>query len=531
VIAAIKNRAQAHLENPYLITIAVSLATFMEILDTTITNVSLTHIAGSLGAAGEESTWVLTSYLVANAIVLPISGWLANVIGRKRFFMICIAAFTAASFACGAATSLPMLVFFRFVQGLAGGGLQPVQQAIVMDSFPPEKRGVAFALTGITVIVAPVIGPTLGGYITDSYSWRWIFYMNIPVGIFALTMVGMLVRDPDHAKAKGLKNIDYTGLGLVALGLGALQIMLDKGQQDDWFASPLIVTCFLISMTALICAVIWLWNQKDPVIEIKLLKNPAFGLSCLSIFCVGAALYSSSALLPMVTQGYFGYDAFLAGLVLSPAALILLVMMPISGRLVTKFQPSHMIAFGFAASAIGMWATSHITPQVDYATFVMFRTLQIVGLPFLFVPVSTMAFADIPKEMSNKASALYSLSRNIGGSIGIALTTSYISRQMQLHQSGLSENFSASSPVYQKMLFDQTAFFKEQGYTAAQSSQMAFSHIYQELLTQSAILSYGDAFLILSYVMMTLSVVALLFMPRRKKTANAGADAEMAPAH
>ncbi len=517
MIAAIRKRSQAHLENPYLITIAVSLATFMEVLDTTITNVSLSHISGSLGASGEESTWVLTSYLVANGIILPISGWLANVIGRKRFFMMCIAGFTAASFACGAATSLPMLVFFRLVQGLAGGGLQPVQQAIVMDTFPPEKRGLAFALTGITTILAPVIGPTLGGYITDSYSWRWIFYMNIPVGLLALSMVAMLVRDPDHAKAQGTKTIDYIGLSLVALGLGALQILLDKGQQDDWFSSTLIVTCGLISLVSLVSAVIWLLGQKNPVIELRLLAKPSFGLSCLAMFCVGAALYSSSALLPMVTQGYFGYDAFLAGLVLSPSALALLVLMPISGKLVEKIQPKYMITFGFLCGAIGMWVTSHITPQVDYKTFVIFRTLQVAGLPFLFVPVSTMAFSEVPKELSNKASSIFSLARNIGGSIGIALAISYVSRQAQIHQSGLAENLNDSKSVYQDYLANTVQTLTSQGMTPMQASNSATGHIYQELLTQSSILAYGDTFLILSYVMLSLALISFLFMPMRKK--------------
>jgi DHA2 family multidrug resistance protein len=528
MIAAIKERMADHVPNPYLVTIAVSIATFMEVLDTTITNVSLSHIAGELGASSDESTWVLTSYLVANAIVLPISGWLADVIGRKRFFMMCIAGFTLASFACGAATSLPMLIVFRLLQGLAGGGLQPVQQAIVMDSFPPEKRGTAFALTGFTTIIAPVLGPTLGGYITDSYSWRWIFYLNIPFGIFALGMVAFLVRD--HVVAHKTKAIDYVGLSLVALGIGALQIVLDKGQQDDWFNSSFIVVISLISFLSLVSAVIWLLGQENPIIELSLLKKKAFALPCLSMFCVGMALYSSSALLPILVESQFGYDAFLAGLVLSPGAVILLVMMPLSGKLVTKFQPKYMIAFGFTMCALGMWYTSHVTPQVDYMTFVLMRTVQVMGLPFLFVPVSTLAFSDIPKHMSNKASAIFSLSRNIGGSIGIALVSSYVSTQKQVHQNAFSNSIISSDPIYQGHLASYVQVVKDAGYSSLQAGRIGLSRMYGDMQGQITVLAYNDAFLLISYIMVGLALMAVFFMPKRKK-AVASTEEPMAGMH
>ena len=259
---------EAKIYNPYLVAMVVSLAAFMEVLDTTITNVSLSHIAGTLGASQDESTWVLTSYLLANGIVLPLSGWLSGVMGRKRFFMTCIAAFTVASLVCGMANSLPILIFFRLVQGLAGGGLQPTQQAMIVDVFPPEKRGAAFGITGITMIVAPILGPTLGGVITDNYSWRWIFFMNVPVGMLAFWLVGRMVQDPPHAQAKGVLSIDYIGLSLIAFGLGALQIMLDKGQQDDWFGSNFIIMCATISAVCLISAVFWLLRQEDPIIDL-----------------------------------------------------------------------------------------------------------------------------------------------------------------------------------------------------------------------------------------------------------------------
>ena len=511
--------------SPYWIAIAVSLATFMEVLDTTITNVSLSHIAGTLGASPDESTWVLTSYLVANGIVLPIAGWLAGVMGRKRYFLMCILGFTAASFACGAATSLPMLIVFRLLQGLFGGGLQPIQQAIIMDAFPPEKRAAAFGLTGITIIAAPVIGPTLGGFITDSYSWRWIFYLNIPIGILAVALVSALVHDPDHARAHGMKKPDYIGLGLVALGLGTLQIMLDKGQQEDWFDSQFIIWCAIVAICALTGAVTWLLRQKDPIIQIRLLGAQTFGLCCISIFTVGLALYSGSAMLPLMTQTQFGYDATLAGLVISPGALALLFLMPLSGRLVGKIQPRNMIAFGFAMCAIGMWMTAHVTPQTDFTTFVLMRVMQVIGLPFLFIPASTMAFSDIPKEMSSKASSLFALSRNMGGSIGIAVVISYVTHHTQKHQAEMVTHLSPSNPNYQALLGAYEGAAQNAGYVGQQATQIANGRIYQEILHQSAILGYADGFILVAYIMAALSVVTLLFMPDMKKGAQAPVDA------
>jgi DHA2 family multidrug resistance protein len=494
-----------------LVAMVVSLAAFMEVLDTTITNVSLSHIAGSLAASQDESTWVLTSYLVANGIVLPLSGWLSGVMGRKNFFMLCIAGFTVASFACGVATSLPMLIVFRLMQGLAGGGLQPMQQAIIMDSFPPEKRGTAFGITGITMIVAPILGPTLGGYITDNFSWRWIFFMNVPVGIIAIFLIRSLVVDPPHAVAKGFKSIDYIGLLLLAVGLGALQIVLDKGQEDDWFDSRFIVTFSVIAVVCLASMVAWLLRQKDPIVDLRLLGNKYFGPACLMIFFVGFTLYGASTLLPLLVQSEFGYDATLAGLVLSPGGLAVIVFMPIAGKLVNKVQARYLISFGMAMTAVGMGATMFFTPQTDYNTFVFFRILQVCGLPFLFVPTSVMAFSAIAKEKSNKASALYSLMRNLGGSFGIALALSFIQRREQLHQNYLTQHLSPGSAAYQKAL-----------------STMPAGKIYQELLKQATILSYGDAFQLFAIIVAVLAVIAL-FLPRNKIQAKPSADA--VPAH
>ena len=498
--------------NPYLIAMVVSMAAFMEVLDTTITNVSLSHIAGSLAASQDESTWVLTSYLVANGIVLPLSGWLANVLGRKNYFMMSIAAFTAASFACGIADSLPMLIVFRLIQGLAGGGLQPMQQSIVMDAFPPDKRGTAFAITGVTMIIAPVLGPTLGGLITDNFSWRWIFFINIPVGLLALALIDRLVEDPPHAKAQGAKSIDYIGLSLVALGLGCLQIVLDKGQEDDWFSSNFI--CFFAAVTAfsLITGVFWLLRQKDAVIDLRLLKTRSFGLACLMVFFVGFSLYGGSTLLPLLVQSQFGYDATTAGLVLSPGGLFLIFLMPVAGKLVAKIQPRFLIAFGMFTISLGMFLTSGLTPQVSYGTFVFARIMQVIGLPFLFIPSGTMAFSSIPPERSNKASALYSLMRNLGGSFGISLLLSYLQRHQQVHQNYMVEHMSQASAGYSNTLAQYAATITSAGHGNAIA--IATAKLYRTVQVQSSILAYADTFRLLAIICFVLGFVALFLMPK-----------------
>lgn len=513
--------------NPWLVAVVVSIATFMEVLDTTITNVSLSHIAGTLSASQDESTWVLTSYLVANGIVLPVSGWLSNVLGRKRFFMICIAAFTAASFACGAATSLEMLIVFRVIQGLAGGGLQPVQQAIILDAFPPEKRGAVFGITGITLILAPIIGPTLGGWITDNYAWRWIFFINVPVGLFAFMMVNRLVVDPPHAKARGTKHIDGVGLGLIAIGLGCLQMLLDKGQQDDWFDSNFIVTMAVISAVSLTSAAVWLLRQEDPIVDLRLLANRSFALPLVLIFFTGFALYASSALLPQLVQTGFGYDATLAGLVLSPGGLALIFLMPLSGKLVGKVQARYLIRFGLVLMAIGMWQTMHITPQTDYETFAWMRIAQVLGLPFLFIPTSTLAFSNIAKEQSNKASALFALGRNLGGSMGIAILGSYVARHTQIHQHYLSEHLVPGNATYERMHTGVVQQLMAHGMSAMDAGHAAMGRIYRELLHQSSILAYNDGFALMVGIMLS-GIFLTFFLPANKVGKKAAEAAALA---
>ncbi len=494
--------------NKWLVAFVVSLATFMEVLDTTITNVSLRHIAGSLGAGQEESTWVLTSYLVANGIILPLSGWLSDVMGRKRFFITCILGFTIASFACGAATSLIGLVIFRIIQGAAGGGLQPTQQAIILDSFPPKERGAVFTITGLTMIVAPVLGPTLGGLITDNIDWRWIFYINIPVGLAAAFFVWRLVDDPPHAKAKGFRQIDFVGLGLVSLGLAALQIVLDKGQTEDWFSSAFIQSWGIVSFTCLCIAGIWLWKRAEPIVDLSLLTNRAFLSSCILIFLTGFALYSSSALLPLMLQTEYGYNATWAGFILSPGALCIIFIMPFVGRMVSKVQARYLIAIGLTLCSIGMFATMRFTPETDFHTFVIFRIMQVVGLPFLFIPVSTLAFANIEKERSNKASALFSLSRNLGGSIGIAIAQAFISHGQQVHRYFLSEHLVPGSQNYERLL--------SQTQKVIPDTHSALGHINQTLQQQANILAYSDTFALMGTLMAVALVISLFVLPANK---------------
>lgn len=522
-ITAVQTKLPRH---PYLIAVVASLAAFMEVLDTTITNVSLTHIAGSLGSSQNESTWVLTSYLVANGIVLPLSGWLADVLGRKIFFLSCIIGFTLASLACGMATSLEMLIVFRLLQGIAGGGLQPMQQAIVMDSFPPHKRGVAFAITGITIVVAPILGPTLGGYITDNFSWRWIFFINIPVGILAALLVQALVKDPPHAEGTGIKHIDFIGLGLLALGLGALQVVLDKGQDEDWFGSPFIVWFSILSASCLVGGVFWLLRQKDPIVDLRLLKDKYFGPSCLMIFFIGFILYGATTLLPLLLQSVFGYSATLSGLVLSPGSIVVIIGMAVVGKLVTRVQPKYLIALGMFFSCVGMIATMRYTPQTDFTTFVLMRTLQVASLPFLFVPIGTLAFGTVPKELSNKASALFNLMRNLGGSFGISLTLTYLARRAQMHQTFLAENLGATDVLYQNAVSFLSRTLESMGVPLADAQAAAVGRLYGHMVRQAMVLGYADAFQLFALISVVLALFAFA-LPRSDLHKKSGDDAVM----
>src|SRR5271167_713056 len=451
--------------NPWIIALTVTLATFMEVLDTSIANVALPHIAGSLSAGQDESTWVLTSYLVSNAIILPLSGWLSSIIGRKNFYMSCVALFTVSSFLCGFSPNLGTLIFFRVLQGAAGGGLQPSEQAILADTFPPAKRGMAFAVYGIAVVTAPAIGPTLGGWITDNFTWRWIFFINIPVGILSLLLTSRLIQDPPFLKRRKLSEttIDYVGLGFVALGLGALQIVLDKGQRDDWFESHFIVVLSVIAAAALIFVVIWEWRNKDPIIDLHLFRDRTFGISNLLMFMLGFALLGSTLLLPLFSQTLLGYTAERAGLALMPGGFTIMLLLPLVGFLLSRYSPRWLLFFGLVVLSGSLFHMTGFDLDMDFKTVAVARMFQAAGLAFLFVPINTSAYAFLPRDKNNAASGLMNLARNIGGSVGISVVTTLLARRTQFHQVRLMENLTAANPAFQSRLHGMAGTFSAGG--------------------------------------------------------------------
>jgi DHA2 family multidrug resistance protein len=487
--------------NPWLIAVVVAMAAFMEILDTSIANVALPHMAGDLGASNDESTWVLTSYLVSNAIVLPISGWLASLFGRKRFFLLCIILFTLSSLFCGVAPSLAVLIIFRVVQGLGGGGLQPMAQAILADTFPPQQRGLAFALYGITAILAPTIGPTLGGWITDNYSWRWIFYINLPVGILTLFLVYRMVEDPPflrRLKGAGIR-VDYIGIALLTLGIGALQVLLDKGQEDDWFGSRFIVTLILISAVSLIALVVWEWRHEEPVIDVRLFKNFNFATANLMMFTLGIMLFSSLVMMPQFLQTLMGYTAQSAGLVLSASGVMLLIEMPIVGQLTTKVPVKRIIAFGWLTLACGMYySTARVDLEISFQSAMWLRVAQVFGMGFLFVPISLACYIGVPAEKSNSVSGLVNFMRNMGSSVGTSMVTTLIARRAQFHQSIMSYRATNFDPAFQTQVSGLSQQLFHSGVSAADAQTHAYGLLYQSMQAQSQTLAYIDTYKVLA---------------------------------
>jgi len=499
--------------NPWLIGVVVALAAFMEVLDTSIANVALPYIGGGLGVSNDDSTWVLTSYLVSNAIVLPISGWLAVRFGRKRFFMACLAIFTVSSVLCGMATSFGLLLLFRAMQGAGGGGLQPMAQAILADTFPPEKRGLAFALYGITAVVAPTIGPTLGGWITFNYSWRWIFLINLPVGLLTLGLVFRLIEDPPYLgrlKSAGVR-LDYIGIAFLALGVGALQVVLDRGQEDDWFGSNVILTLAVVSGVCLVSLVIWEWFSKNPIIEVRLFKSFNYLSSNLMMFTLGILLFSSLVMMPLFLQTLLGYTAELAGLVLSGGGLVLVFAMPVVGQLTTRFQARHIIAFGWLCLAIGMYvSTQRIDLTISFASASWLRIVQVVGIGFLFVPITLAAYIGMPAEKSNAVAGMVNFMRNIGSSVGTSLVTTLIDRRSQYHQSVLVSHTTPGSQNFQNLVDSATRLFIHSGMSPPDAQHRAYATVYQLVQTQGATLAYIDTFwvlAVLSAIMFVLSFV------------------------
>jgi DHA2 family multidrug resistance protein len=510
-VAAVPWRPKA---NPWLIGVVVSLAAFMEVLDTSIANVALPHIAGGLGASNDESTWVLTSYLVSNAIVLPISGFLVGLLGRKRFFIGCIIFFTVSSFMCGIATSLGLLLLFRVMQGAFGGGLQPMAQAILADSFPPEKRGLAFALYGVTAVCAPAIGPTLGGWITDNYSWRWIFYINVPVGIMAVLLVLRLVEDPPYLSRvkKTFANFDYVGFGLLIVGVGALQVMLDKGQEDDWFGSTFITVLVVLAVTGLVSLVIWEWFQKEPVVDVRLFKNFNFAACSLMFMIVGMVLFSSTVLLPQFLQTLLGYTAQTAGMVLSAGAACLLLILPVVGQLTGRVQARYLIAFGWIGLAFGMYLSCKLMDLlVSFNAAAWLRISQAIPLGFLFVPLTLAGYIGIQAEKTNAAAGLMNFMRNIGQSVGTSAVTTIIARRSQYHQSVLAAH--TSSAGFRAALQPLAGRLTKVGLDPHGAQQQALGRLYGQLQAQAAALSYVDAYWLLAVASAIMFLMSFLLKP------------------
>jgi len=512
--------------NPWVVALTVTLATFMEVLDTSIANVSLPHIAGDLSVSQDESTWVLTSYLVSNAIVLPVSGWFSTRIGRKRFYMGCVVIFTLSSFLCGVSPNLSLLIFFRVLQGIGGGGLQPSEQAILADTFPPRKRGMAFAIYGMAVVLAPAIGPTLGGYITDHFSWRWVFLINVPVGLLSLLLTNRVVVDPPHlvAAKKRLGPIDTVGLGLVALGLGCLEYVLDRGQEDDWFASRPILLFSFVSAAALVAFVAWELNQEHPIVDIRLFRIRSFAASSVMMLVLGMALFGSTVLLPQYMQLWMGYSAQQAGMALSPGGVVVILLLPLVGRLVTRFDARLLIAFGFAVLSLSLLHMAHtIYPGIDFRTATELRIYQSVGLAFLFVPINTLAYSGVPAAKNNQVAGIVNLSRNMGGDIGIALVTTLIARRSQVHQSNLAAHVDAGSDILRARIAGISRALEHAGSGPAEALRQAYGVVYRQLLQQAQTLAYQDVLFILACF--SAAMVPLVFLARRVQ------GGRSAPAH
>lgn len=501
--------------NPWLIAVVVTIAAFMEILDTTIVNVALPHIAGSLSSSSDEATWALTSYLVANGIVLTISGWLGDVLGRKRYFMICIGMFTVCSFLCGISQSLGQLIVFRMMQGFFGGGLQPNQQSIILDTFPPEKRGAAFAVTAIATIVAPVLGPTLGGYITDQVTWRWIFFVNVPVGILAVFLVSILVEDPPWEKNKRARGIDYIGLSLITLGLGCFQIMMDRGEDDAWFESNFICLMALLAFLGILGAIGWLLIAKKPIVNLDVFKDRNFAAGCAMIGAVGAILYASAVIIPQFAQQTLNYTATWAGLILSPGGVAVIILIPIVGKLMTVMQTRHVIALGFTVMGAGLWYSSGLAPNIDFKTLVIMRIFQTASLAFLFVPVSTVAYLTLPRELNGDGTALFSMFRNVFGSIGISLSTAQITQRSQVHQNYLSQWATPFHQPFQTLIATYEQTLRGMGRVGAAAHEIAVGRVYLAFRTQVAVLAYSDVFFYCAIVAFLMVPFCFVLSPKK----------------
>ena len=521
--------------NPWIIAMTVTLATFMEVLDSSIANVALPHIAGGLGATQDEATWVLTAYLVANAIILPAGAYMTTFIGRKKFYMICVALFGISSALCGFAPSLPILIFCRILQGVGGGGLAPSEQAILADTFPPEKRGQAFAMYGLAVVCAPAIGPTLGGYITDNFDWRWIFFLNVPICLLSLFLTSRIVEDPPWVKKqveqsqKGGIKLDFLGFGLLGLTFGSLEFILDKGQEDDWFSSGLI-TFFTVAMVVAFVSMIW-WELKQlrdghrPILNLTLFKRRNFSISFLLMFVLGFSLYGTTILIPQFVQTLLGYTAELAGLVLSPAGLMMMCMMPVVGILVGKVDPRKLIGYGFVMLTLSLITMHTLNLGVSYGYLVFVRCFQASGLAFLFIPINTIAYIGVKQSENNDVSGLTNLARNIGGSVGTAFVATMLTRRTANHETHMVRNLTSGNQSFMNRVAKLKGMFG--GHTSGNPMTGAGSHtaqayLYNELHRQAGMLAYLD---IIQYMAIFCACMLplLFFIPRPPKHASPSA--------
>ncbi|GAB4418882.1 MAG: DHA2 family efflux MFS transporter permease subunit [Thermodesulfovibrionales bacterium] len=500
--------------NKWLVALTVMLPTLIEIVDTSVVNVALGHIRGSLSAGIDESTWTITSYLVSNAIVIPMTGWLSRIFGRKRYLILSISLFTVSSFLCGSAWNLQSLIFFRVVQGMGGGALQPLSQAILLETFPQKQHGMAMAIFGIGIMFGPIVGPLLGGWITDNWSWHWIFFINVPIGIISILMILFFIFDPPYMKRMKMK-IDYWGLAFLAIGLGCLQIVLDKGEREDWLQSGFIVTLSIISLISLILFVIVEMFAEHPVVNLRAFKNISFSTGNAVMFFAFLNLFASIVLLPIYLQTLMGYTATLAGLVLGPGGIATLIAMPIAGRLVTKVNPKGLLAFGIIVCSYATYLMSGFNLYADFNTAIWPRIVLGIGMGFLFIPLTTLTMSGIKKEEMGNATSIFNLLRNLGGSFGVAFVTTMLSRRAQFHQYRLVEHLTPFDTTYQITSSQSAQTLQYRGVEAPISQHGGAAAIYEQLLRQASMLSFNDAFYITSIIM--ICILPLVFLMRRGK--------------
>ncbi len=499
--------------NPWLVAVSVMFGTFMEVLDTTVVNVSLPHIAGSLSATIDEATWALTSYLVANAVILPITGWLANFFGRKRLLMMSVTGFTVASFLCGFAPNLPLLIVFRIIQGAAGGALQPLSQAVLLEAFPPEGRGKAMAFWGLGIVVAPILGPVLGGWLTDAYSWRWVFYINIPVGITSLIMTKLFVFDPPYIR-RGSSRVDYWGIGMLAVGIGALQVVLDKGQQEDWFSSHWITGLLVLSLGTLSFLVVYELRTQHPVVNLRAFKERTYAAGVFLMTCLGFVLYGSLVLLPIWLQTLLGYPALQAGIALAPRGIGSFLTMPIVGIIIPKTDARKLLALGFFTSALTMFGFARLNLNAGYWDFFWPQFVQGISLAFLFVPLTTVTMGPIPKEQLGNATSIFNLLRNLGGSFGIAASTTLMARHQQVYTDVLGAHITPYSRSSHVALRGLQSYLESRGSDPVTATRQSYGVLFGMVERHAAILSFLDVFRLLGAIfLLVLPLVLLMKKP------------------